>query len=79
MNDMIIAILLIINSITFAFIVFRIYWDIQDIKASQKITEERLRMIYVQHLLWLKSYFIKKEEYENASRVNKIIKDLTKE
>lgn len=79
MNDMIIAILLIINSITFAFIVFRIYWDIQDIKASQKITEERSRMIYVQHLLWLKSYFEQKEEYENASRVNKIIKDLTKE
>ncbi|TFD92771.1 hypothetical protein E2605_18170 [Dysgonomonas capnocytophagoides] len=79
MNDLIIAILLIINSITFAFIVFRIYWDIQDIKASQKITEERSRMIYVQHLLWLKSYFEQKEEYENASRVNKIIKDLTKE
>lgn len=79
MNDMIIAILLFINSITFAFIVFRIYWDIQDIKASQKITEERSRMIYVQHLLWLKSYFEQKEEYENASRVNKIIKDLTKE
>lgn len=79
MNNIIIAILLSINSITFAFIVFRIYWDIRDIKASQKITEERSRMIYVQHLLWLKSYFEQKEEYENASRVNKIIKDLTKE
>lgn len=76
---MIINIILIINTVIYGLLAFRVYRDVQDIRISQKITEQRNKTMYLQHLLWLKCLFEQREEYENASRVSRIIKDLEEE